>query len=133
MLGWNRSPARDSENVYCIYTSCLFFTMIRLDKDLRRCTVTPMARKTQFRCRTYVQAVHRLESHKSEIDRPALFHRVFGDLQDLCHLWPFRILDILEIYCGTVDKQLDQLGPFLWIGGMQDDAFDLDRLIELVV
>jgi hypothetical protein len=51
----------------------------------------------------------------------------------LCHLWLFGILDILEIYCGTVDKQLDQLGPFLWIGGMQDDAFDLDRLIELVV
>ena len=34
ILQYLRSPDREPEYVYCIYSGCLFFTMIGADKDL---------------------------------------------------------------------------------------------------
>jgi hypothetical protein len=86
---------------------------------------------TQPKCFTDVQTGHRLESHKSQLNRRALFHSFFRDFQDLCCLGFFSIFDILETYRRTIDQQFDQLGPPRPFGGMQDQAFDLDGLIEL--
>jgi hypothetical protein len=79
-----------------------------------------------------MQTVHRLESHKSQVDRPALSHGIFRDFQDLSHRWLSSIFDVTEVYCMTVDQQFDRFGPLLRIGCVQDDAFNLDGLIELV-
>jgi hypothetical protein len=80
-----------------------------------------------------MQTVHRLESYKPQIDWPAFFYSVFRNLQDLCYLWFCSIFNILEIYCVTIDQQFDQLGPFLWLNSVQDNASDPDSLIELVM
>ena len=79
-----------------------------------------------------MQTVHRLESHKSQVNRPALSHGIFRDFQDLSHRWFSSIVDVTEVYSRTVDQQFDRFGPFLGIGSVQDDVFNLDGLIELV-
>ena len=126
-----RSPGSEPEYVYRVYSSCFFSTLIRTHKDLEGVYSNHHVRWRKVKCLTDMQTVHRLESHKPQINLPALFHSVFREVQDLCHLWFFDILDVHEIYCRSIDKQFDQLGPCPWIGGVQDNAFDSDGLIEL--
>ena len=79
-----------------------------------------------------MQTVHRLKSHKLQVNLPALFYGIFREFPDERRLWFFGIFDVLETQRRSIDEQFDQLGPFLWICGVQDNAFDSDGLIELV-
>jgi hypothetical protein len=53
---------------------------------------------------TYMQAVHRLKSHISQVERLAFFHGVFWDFHDLSHLRFFGIFDVFEAYRRTIDQ-----------------------------